>query len=308
MYEITCLDSYGNMISNFVQWDVNQKVSIVAVGFDYEVFSLAPQVHFANSKSKTALVVQSEVEGNVITAKVPNVLLQESLPLFVYVYLEDTRVSEIIEDPETGEVKVIKPQRTILQTEIPIRKRQKPSDYEYVENIERITADAIKKEISEEISNGHTVIRYLTFVDLQPEDGLGTYESNDKHHLYVSDDKLTFEDITEQKSIDILDDRDKDELLKEIKRVETTLDDKKVDKKDFTPGGIGADPAGTATKAVSSHNADTSAHRDIRDLIANTEKRLANVEDSMGGSGFMRIGNYSFVPNTDGHMTVVYTG
>lgn len=49
-----------------------------------------------------------------------------------------------------------------------------------------------------------------------------------------------------------------------------------------TPEQVGADPAGTATAAVTSHNANTAAHEDIRLLITDLTTRLnalANSED-----------------------------
>ena len=73
-----------------------------------------------------------------ITVSVPNILLQEPYPLLVYVYLTDS------DD--------VSSQRTVLYTEIPIRKRAKPHDYMYVENITRITANLIKDELEARVS------------------------------------------------------------------------------------------------------------------------------------------------------------
>ena len=75
-----------------------------------------------------------------ITATIPNVLLQEPYPLLVYVYLTDS------DD--------VSAQKTVLYTEIPVRKRAKPHDYMYVENITRITADnVIKAELEANIKD-----------------------------------------------------------------------------------------------------------------------------------------------------------
>lgn len=76
-----------------------------------------------------------EYDGEVITADVPNILLQEAYPLLVYVYLTDANDSSS--------------QKTILFSEIPVRKRSKPSDYIYVDNINRVTADMIKSELEQ---------------------------------------------------------------------------------------------------------------------------------------------------------------
>lgn len=143
MFEVTCLDAYGNGINSFTQWDVDQKIVITLEGCDKNYLDIAPEVHFCNIKSKEALIVRSTVSnGNTITAFVPNILLQEHYPLLVYVYLTDS-----ID---------VSSQRTILKTEIPIRKRTKPSDYLYVENIERITAEMIKEEIERDTEETRT--------------------------------------------------------------------------------------------------------------------------------------------------------
>lgn len=138
MFEVDCLDTYDNPIEHFTQWDVDQKVKIVLDGVEDGYLAIAPEVHFANAKSTEALVVRSTVQGNnTIIADVPNILLQEYYPLLIYVYLTDSND--------------VSSQKTIIKIEIPIRKRAVPSDYEYVENIERITAEQIKQEIKDEL-------------------------------------------------------------------------------------------------------------------------------------------------------------
>lgn len=89
------------------------------------------------------MVVRSTVSNHdTITVDVPNILLQEAYPLLVYVYLTDANDSSS--------------QKTILYSEIPVRKRAKPSDYLYVENITRVTAEMIKKEIEQTTLNART--------------------------------------------------------------------------------------------------------------------------------------------------------
>lgn len=179
MYEITCLDIDGNSIDHLTQWDVDQQLVIVIHGCDDDYLSIAPNVHFSNSKRKEeALVVRSTVtNNNTITVDIPNILLQEPYPLLVYVYLTDS-------DKVTTKKS---PQKTILSTEIPIRKRAKPSKYTYVENIERITAKQLKKEIKQEfideVNQGD-----LSFETLYLFDKV----MNRVYKVYTSDDKLCF--------------------------------------------------------------------------------------------------------------------
>ena len=143
MYEVPCLDLNGDTINKFYQWDIDQKIVINLEGCDVNYLKNAPEVHFCNSSRKEALVVRSTVSNHdTITVDVPNILLQEAYPLLVYVYLTDANDSSS--------------QKTILYSEIPVRKRAKTSDYLYVENITRVTAEMIKKEIEQTTLNART--------------------------------------------------------------------------------------------------------------------------------------------------------
>lgn len=143
MYEVPCLDLNGDTVNRFYQWDVDQKIVINLEGCDVNYLKNAPEVHFCNSSRKEALVVRSTVSNHdTITVDVPNVLLQEAYPLLVYVYLTDANDSSS--------------QKTILYSEIPVRRRAMPSDYLYVENITRVTAEMIKKEIEQTTLDART--------------------------------------------------------------------------------------------------------------------------------------------------------
>lgn len=143
MYEVPCLDFNGDTINKFYQWDIDQKIVINLEGCDVNYLKNAPEVHFCNSSRKEALVVRSTVSNHdTITVDVPNVLLQEAYPLLVYVYLTDANDSSS--------------QKTILYSEIPVRKRAMPSDYLYVENITRVTAETIKKDIEQSTLDART--------------------------------------------------------------------------------------------------------------------------------------------------------
>ena len=123
------LDSYGNVIHNLTQWDVNQKL---IVGVNQSV-AIAPRVHFCNKNSEKALVVESTLSDNKIVADIPNILLQEPYRITAYVYLET--------DIENSSWK------TIQTIEIPVRKRPKPDDYEYVENVHVIYLSEMIKTV-----------------------------------------------------------------------------------------------------------------------------------------------------------------
>lgn len=136
------LDTYGNTIYNLTQWDMNQKL-IVSVD---QTVTIAPKVHFCNQKSEKALVVESTLSDNKIVADIPNILLQEPYRITAYVYLET--------DIENSSWK------TIQTIEIPVRKRPKPDDYEYTDNVEIVylydiiqNVEQLKNSLQETIAN-----------------------------------------------------------------------------------------------------------------------------------------------------------
>lgn len=158
MYEINCYDSYGNTIDYLTQWDYNRKLIMYIDNYD---LSYAPEVHFCNQNSVEALVVQSVVEGNKLTVDIPNILLQEHLSLYAYVYLSDANNASS--------------QKTILSVAIPVRYKPKPSDYTYIENISKITAAEIEQSIYDKV---RTSIRDVVFeyLDENPVVGGATSE------------------------------------------------------------------------------------------------------------------------------------
>ena len=104
MYQrVNCFDKNGNSINGFTQWDINQTLYINNWNYDS-----TPIFHFCNTKSSEALVVKGLIEENYrAKANIPNILLQESYPINVFVYLEDG---------ESG--------NTIYVSQIPVKKRK----------------------------------------------------------------------------------------------------------------------------------------------------------------------------------------
>lgn len=88
----------------FFQWDLNQKLIVEN--------EAVKEVHFSNSKSTEALVVECYRENGVLLVNVPNILLQEGLDIRAYGYCgNSTKVSAVFI----------------------VRERAKPSDYVYTE-------------------------------------------------------------------------------------------------------------------------------------------------------------------------------
>ena len=243
MFGVGCFDTHDNPIDHYTQWDVDQKLKIVVYDADDNLLKNAPYVHFANVKSTEALVVRSTVEGtDTIIVEIPNSLLQEPWPLLVYVYLNDNLDAHS--------------QKTIIKIEIPVHKRVKPSDYEYVENIERITAEVIKQEVTEEfvddITSGELPLPYVYIIDAT---------NGGKQRIGVSNDKATLDINTSgsAQTYSILDTRDKEELSQEITTTSQTLSQE-----------IDSD--------ISAHDSSASAHSDIRGLISAVDSKVDDAD------------------------------
>lgn len=193
MFEnIDVLDVYGNKLEYLTQWDVDQTIRVTLDDVNDGYIKIAPKVHFANVKRDKALVVRSRIYGkNVIEVDVPNLILTEPYLIYVYIYVTDSND--------------VSSQKTIIKFTIPIHKRPQPSNYNYVENIERITAEKIKEELSleftEAIGNGKLAVTGISFIDAT---------TGMKHKVYSSDDKLLVDMNAQTHSI--LDTRDKKEL------------------------------------------------------------------------------------------------
>lgn len=130
MFTVTCLDTYGNVITNLTQWDIDQSLTIIESGL-----TTAPEFHFCNKNSKEALVVPSTLSNGTITVKIPNILLQESTTIIAYIYAYTSTTSG----------------KTLATIRIPVRPRPQPSDYNYIENIEYVSAVALEQHVSREL-------------------------------------------------------------------------------------------------------------------------------------------------------------
>lgn len=107
--------------SPLYQWDRNRQLKIdsVDIGSNFEI-------HCCHKDDTTSLVVAPIIEGNVLFANIPNVLLQRSGFLRVYVVVEGD---------------------TIYDQTFYVMARQKPDDYVYTET-EVISYIALEKRIS----------------------------------------------------------------------------------------------------------------------------------------------------------------
>lgn len=112
MDTIRCYDSAGNPLEQLYQWDTNQTVIINGIDAD-----AVDEVHFCSVGSTETLVLKPTVIDSGLSVEVPNILLQQSKPIAVYVVADDGNSTT----HTIGEVRII------------VAARAKPSDYVYTE-------------------------------------------------------------------------------------------------------------------------------------------------------------------------------
>lgn len=256
MFGVECFDTHDEPISHYTQWDINQTLKIVLYGMDDGYMKSAPYVHFANIKSSEALVVRSTLQGDdTVLVDIPNQLLQESYPLLIYVYLNDSSDASS--------------QRTIVKIEIPVHKRARPSDYEYVENIDRITAEVIKQEIyddfMDEIRSGNIAYPYVTLID----------ESTGKHvNLKVSDEKFgLYVDSTNRQLLDTGDIVNNLMTNSSTKVLSASMGATIKNMVDVIPDNI--------DEKIEEHDSSPTSHSDIRDDISSVSSTVDTMQDSI---------------------------
>lgn len=124
---------------NLYQWDNYQTLKISGISFG----SVTPKVHFANKKSKEALVVTGSLQSDgSLEVSIPNSLLTEKYDILAYVYTN------------TGLTN-----KTIKSITIPIIARLKPSEYYQPSDEDIAQIEAIELE-AKAIIDGLTASEY----------------------------------------------------------------------------------------------------------------------------------------------------
>lgn len=131
MFDVTCLDKYGNTITSLYQWDSNQILYIEDHGF-----TTPPEFHFCNQNSEKALLVQSEISDGVMTVSIPNALLIEPYKITAYVYLSEDKSG-----------------KTVEVITLPVRSRPMPENFEYVDDPKIVNIVELAAEMRGLMSN-----------------------------------------------------------------------------------------------------------------------------------------------------------
>lgn len=115
---------YGG-IESLYQWDTGRKITSLK-------FDAGDEVHFSNTANPEALVVEAyALDDGQIVADIPNILLQNNLPLYVY-WMRKGAAGCCCADSKM----------------FLVIKRQKPSDYAYTET-EVKNYDALERRLNE---------------------------------------------------------------------------------------------------------------------------------------------------------------
>lgn len=130
--------SYNNYVTDSLyQWDLNQDLVIHGLNL-----TVAPEIHFANANMDRAIVRQSTLEDGVVTVRIPNSLLQTSLPIKAYVGIYEGETFNVIE-----------------VVSIPVRARARPFDYTIEDtNGEVYSFKALENRINKILATGGNVV------------------------------------------------------------------------------------------------------------------------------------------------------
>lgn len=114
--------SLDNKLEFLYQWDIDRKIIITGAALEQEV-------HFATKDLDEALVVKPKEENGSLTCNIPNILLQDTKDIVIYLY--------------DGH-------KTFFSKTYKIIARKKPADYVYNET-EILTYEKLAKELKEMI-------------------------------------------------------------------------------------------------------------------------------------------------------------
>lgn len=131
---IKCYDASGNPLKYLYQWDTGQTVGISSIDT-----SLKLEVQICSIDSDEAMVIKHSVNNSGISACIPDILLQRSVPIMIYVCQ--------CPDDESS--------RTIGAARIVVAPKARPTDYVYTESevLNYRTLDAQMAEIRSNLSS-----------------------------------------------------------------------------------------------------------------------------------------------------------
>ena len=146
------LNHFGTYSTDAVyQWDQNHTLNI-----EGENSQDVTTVHFTNKSRDKAIVCETTDVDGVKVANVPNELLEEPYDVIAYVH--------IYNDNHAKTVEII---------HIPLIKRAKPTDYQFVDNVPVMTFERLEKDIKDFIALSNN--RYAEFTE-DTNDNIKTFK------------------------------------------------------------------------------------------------------------------------------------
>ena len=146
------LNHFGTYSTDAVyQWDQNHTLNI-----EGENSQDVTTVHFTNKSRDKAIVCETTDVDGVKVANVPNELLEEPFDVIAYVH--------IYNDNHAKTVEIIN---------IPLIKRAKPTDYQFVDNVPVMTFERLEKDIKDFIALSNN--RYTEFTN-DTNDNIETFK------------------------------------------------------------------------------------------------------------------------------------
>lgn len=195
-----CINCYGVTTSDSVyQWDLNHTLAIS--GADT---SKAIAIHFCNKKSTEAIVVPTTIDGDVVTAPIPNILLQEPHNVIAYLHITDSILNEA---------------KTVETINIPVIARVKPSEYEFEENIEIPTYEQLDARFNEYVArNDEKFEEFKNEID--DKLATGNFEKLDNHIEDTNNPHQVTKDQVGLDKVDNTSDMDKPVSYKQSEAIE----------------------------------------------------------------------------------------
>lgn len=130
-------------VDSLYQWDLNQILEIRGLSL-----SATPEIHFTNGLTNIALISETSVDDvGVITAAIPNSLLQSASKITAYVCVRENESF-----------------KSLYSVTIPVKARTKPADYVYTET-EILSYRTLETRVTKIEEEGLSDERFFDVID-----------------------------------------------------------------------------------------------------------------------------------------------
>lgn len=128
-------NSYNHYVTDSIyQWDLNRVLSVTGLNL-----TVAPEIHFSNANMDKAIVRQAALTDRVVSAAIPNSLLQDPLTINAHIGVYEGNTFKVIE-----------------KIEIPIIPKKRPGDYRIENTDEEIYSfEALKNDIANMVKSNN---------------------------------------------------------------------------------------------------------------------------------------------------------